>query len=116
MATFTDCTKAIGFGAKRTLTKVCESAPYSPRFDLRTLRLRRTRWAAGVSGMISAAGFGAGKNASKNNVAGRSQKSIAALSIGLFLSWDRNGKKLARNCRHAPSGRIRECGGFPRPT
>jgi hypothetical protein len=37
--------------------------------------------------MISAAGFDAGRNASKNNVTGRSQKSIAALSIELFLSW-----------------------------
>jgi hypothetical protein len=36
--------------------------------------------------MISATtGFDLGKNASRNNVAGRSQKSIAALSIGPFL-------------------------------
>jgi hypothetical protein len=35
--------------------------------------------------MISATGFDAGKNASKINVTGRSQKSIAALSIGPFL-------------------------------
>jgi len=44
------------------------------------------RWAAEACGMISATtGFDLGKNASRNNVAGRSQKSIAALSIGPFL-------------------------------
>jgi hypothetical protein len=57
--------------------------------------------------MISAAGFDAGKNVSKNNVAGRSQKSIAALSIGLFLSWGRNAVQDARNFRRALSGSIR---------
>ena len=44
------------------------------------------RWAAEAYGMISATtGFDLGKNASRNNVAGSSQKSIAALSIGPFL-------------------------------
>jgi hypothetical protein len=43
--------------------------------------------------MIAEAGFGGGKNASKNNLVGRSQKSIAALSIGcsLFGSERRSG-------------------------
>jgi predicted kinase len=67
-----------------------------------TLRLRRIRWAAGASGMVSAIGFDAGKSASKNNVADRSQKSIAALSIGLFLSRGRNAMRDARNCRRRP--------------
>jgi hypothetical protein len=72
-----------------------ESCPFSvelqwPRFDLMTLRLRRTRWAAGVSGnanatlaspLTSAIGFDAVTNASKSNVAGRSQKSMTALSM-----------------------------------
>src|ERR1700747_2337957 len=77
-------------------------------------RLRRIRWVIGVNGMISAAGFDAGKNASKNNVAGRSQKSIAAASIGLFLGWDRNAVQDGRNCRGAPSGSIRGCLHSPR--
>lgn len=34
--------------------------------------------------MISATGFDAGRNALKSSVAGRNQKSIAALSIGPF--------------------------------
>jgi hypothetical protein len=72
------------------------------------LRLRRTRWAAAeVSGMISATGFDAGKNASKNNRAGRSQRSITASSMGRSSGGDRNGEKDARNCRWALSGRIR---------
>src|SRR6516162_10161171 len=53
-----------------------------PRFDRITLRLRRIRWAVGANGMNSATtGFGAGENASKNKVAGRSQKLNAAVSI-----------------------------------
>jgi len=67
-----------------------------------TLRLRRTRRPAGVSGNPNATrvsqlgtGFDAGTNASKNNVAGRSQKSIAALSICTIpLSWDRTGERM----------------------
>ena len=59
-----------------------------PRFDRITLRLRRIRWAVGTNGMNSATtGFGAGQNASKNKVAGRSQKLIAAASIGTCSSW-----------------------------
>jgi len=83
-----------------------------------TLRLRRARWAAEVIGHANAAraspfelatGFDAGTNASKNSVAGRSQKSIAALSIrDTPLSSDRNERREdARNCRRAPSGHIR---------
>jgi hypothetical protein len=59
-----------------------------PRFDGITLRLRRIRWAVGANGMNSATtGFGAGENASKNKVAGRSQKLIAAASIGTVPYW-----------------------------
>jgi len=53
--------------------------------------------------MISGVGFGAGKIASKNNVAGRTQKSIAALSIGLFFtSGGRNAMQHARVSRRHP--------------
>jgi hypothetical protein len=45
--------------------------------------------------------FGAGKNASKNNVAGRTQKSIAVLSIGLLLRRGPNAMQDARVCRRA---------------
>jgi hypothetical protein len=44
--------------------------------------------------MIAAAGFGAGKNASKNIVAGKSQRSIAALSIGCSSVRGRNACRL----------------------
>jgi len=79
-----------------------------PRFDRMILCLRRMRWAAGVSGMILGGGFGAGKNASKNNVAGRTQKSIAALSIEQ-ASVGRNAVQDARVFRRPPSGSIRVC-------
>jgi hypothetical protein len=72
------------------------------------LRLRRMRWAAGVSGMmIAGAGFGAGKNASRNIVAGKSQRSIAALSIGSAPRFGVGTVQAAFNCRRAPSGTIR---------
>ena len=64
----------------------------SPRFDLMTFRLRRARRAPEVGGNANAScvsgamGFDAGTNASKNNVAGRSQMSIAALSIWIIPS------------------------------
>jgi hypothetical protein len=45
--------------------------------------------------VIAAAGFGAGKNASKNIVAGKSQRSIAALSIGCSSVRDRNAVQAA---------------------
>ena len=57
--------------------------------------------------MIAAAGFGAGKNASKNIVAGKSQRSIAALSIGRSSVRGRNALQAASNCPRALSGTIR---------
>lgn len=57
--------------------------------------------------MIAEAGFGVGRNASKNIVAGKSQRSIAALSIGGSPVRGRNPVQAACNYRRAPSGTIR---------
>jgi hypothetical protein len=58
--------------------------------------------------IIAEAGFGAGKNASKNIVAGKSQRSIAALSIGCSSVRVRNTVQAARKPRRAPSVTIRD--------
>jgi len=90
--------------------------PQSPRFDLMIFRLRRARWAAQGSGnanatraspLRSAIRLDAGTNASKNNVAGRSQRSMAALSIRTIPSVGIGAEKNARYCSCTPSGRIR---------
>jgi hypothetical protein len=57
--------------------------------------------------MIAEAGFGVGQNASKNIVAGKSQRSIAALSIGCSSVRGRNAMQAASNYGRAPSGTIR---------
>jgi hypothetical protein len=80
-----------------------------------TLRLRRARWAAEVSGHANAArasllemaaGFDAGTNASKNSVAGRSQKSIAALSIR-DIPPQFGSERTERGCLQLPPRAIR---------
>jgi hypothetical protein len=84
--------------------------PQSPRFDRNTLRLRRIRWAAGADGRnLATTGFGAGENTSKNKVAGRSQKLIAAASIRTVPhgSVRQERRQRASNLRRRPSGRIR---------
>ena len=81
-----------------------------PRFDRITLRLRRIRWAVGTNGMNSATtGFGAGENASKNKVAGRSQKLNAAASIRTVPhgSVRQERRQRASNLPRRPSGSIR---------
>lgn len=57
--------------------------------------------------MIAAAGFGAGMNASKSIVAGKSQRSIAALSIGSAPRFGVGTVQVAFNCRCAPSATLR---------
>ena len=57
--------------------------------------------------MVAEAGFGVGKKASKNIVAGKSQRSIAALSIGCSSVRGRNAMQAASNCGRALSGTIR---------